>query len=109
MPIELVNELMPGQEFMIQNLRFRVTCETDPEQYEVFDEDGDYVAYIRCMNGLLFARPTKLKAEGSNREIDWSGDPIYKEQYEENYVSSIKKREETLDKIATAIHDNLKY
>ena len=109
MPIELVEELMPGQEFLIQGLRFKVTCEKKPEQYDVFDEDDDFVAYIRCRNGLLCARTTVLNEESGRREIDWSGDPIYKEEYEENDLGSIKNRAETLNKIATAIHNKLKY
>lgn len=37
------------------NHYFNLTCESCPEQYDVFDKDGKQVAYVRLRWGELYA------------------------------------------------------
>jgi hypothetical protein len=42
-----------GDELVFDGLRFVLTCEVCPEQYDVFDAAGTQVAYVRLRYGKL--------------------------------------------------------
>ena len=59
----------------INNFEFKRTCVACPEQYDVFDEYGVQVAYIRLRHGCL-----RVDAP------DCGGDTIYTHEFRDNLL-----------------------
>jgi len=77
-------------------LNFNKTCDGCPEQYDVYDENGRYVAYIRLRWGHL-------------RVDDDMGNTIYSHDFEECYkgwFDTDEEREAYLGLIGTKIQDH---
>ena len=55
-------------------LYFMCTCGACPEQYDVFDADGNEVGYVRLRHGALTAEYT---GEGANEEQYILGELVY--------------------------------
>lgn len=45
--------LEPESDFIIGDYTFTLTCIACPEQYDVFNANGDQVAYVRLRHGCL--------------------------------------------------------
>ena len=57
---------------LIGKYNFKQTCSACPEQYDVFDEDGNQVAYVRLRWGCLSARSPDVG--GADIYYDYVGD-----------------------------------
>lgn len=80
----------------IRGLTFRQTCGACPEQYDVFDAQGQQVAYVRLRWGGLSACAP-----------DVSGYEFYYHEFEGDWAKgtfdTAEEREEFLDAIAAAL------
>lgn len=78
----------------INNYLFEKTCDACPEQYEVYDENGKHVAYVRLRWGYLYAVCP-----------DVGGDMVYEYEFEGDqgcFVNNVE-RAIHLNRIANAI------
>ena len=92
-------EVEIGTKFTINGVDFVCTCQSFPEQYDVFFHD-QYVAYVRKRFGHLRAHPV------INGEIQWDN-VFYQEDEDDEYGGTIDNREETLGKIAHEIKKHI--
>jgi hypothetical protein len=68
---------------------FEMTCTGCPEQYDVFDEQGEQVAYIRLRWGTLRVDVP-----------DCGGEDIYSKYYDEPYLGEFPSEEERTEQLA---------
>lgn len=82
----------------IGKYEFKCTCECCPEQYDVFDENGNQVGYVRLRWGSLYATCP-----------DVGGDTVYSHDFPNDHGSfeSDEERTKHLNRIANAIHIHL--
>lgn len=92
---------------VIQGLTFKLTCEAFPEQYDVFDERGQKVAYVRL-------RHSQLQLSNAENTQDWwqtfEWDTAFpKEKQLKGYACFDDDEERTyfLNFIASIIHKKL--
>lgn len=80
----------------IGKYEFKCTCEGCPDQYDVFDEDANTIAYVRLCWGKLYAKCP-----------DIYGDTVYCHDFSNDRGSfeSDEERMKHLNRIANAIHD----
>ena len=69
--------------YHINGLEFRMTCIACPEQYDVFDEEGIQVAYIRLRYGYL-----------SVDIPDCDGETIYTHEFDDKWKGVFDNEEE---------------
>lgn len=79
----------------IYKYEFKCTCSAYPEQYDVFDEDGTKVGYVRLRWGSLYAKYP-----------DIYGNTIYSHDFpnDRGSFASNEERMKHLTAIANAIH-----
>ena len=82
--------------YEINDLIFRQTCSACPEQYDVFDKDGNQVAYIRLRWGSLYVECP-----------DVGGESVYEADLGDGFTGSFRSENERrmhLYRIAAAIN-----
>ena len=88
---------MGGEEIIIDNLRFKMTCIACPEQYDVFDPSENQVAYVRLRHGELRCDYPKC-----------GGETIYEAEPEgDGCFDSDEERDYHLEKIAIRVKKRL--
>ena len=93
--------IMPeSEDFLIDGLFFKCTCEAFPEQYDVYDENKNQVGYVRYRGGYL-----------SCRVPDYSGDIVFEADPSDGGLDGIfdddKQRIYFLEKCAESIKNHL--
>ena len=68
---------------MCKEIEFRMTCSGCPEQYDVFDEDGNQIAYVRLRWGTLYCECP-----------DCGGDTVYETYFNDGYKGRFDSEEE---------------
>lgn len=77
-----------------KEIEFRMTCDACPEQYDVFDEDGNEIAYVRLRWGSLYC------------ECPFGGETVFEASFDNGYKGSFASEEERrlyLEEIRDAI------
>lgn len=86
------------EEYELNGYRFRMTCAGCPEQYDVFDEDYNQIAYIRLRWGYASCEcPDVGGEEVYGEELDSSG--------WQGVFDSNEQREEFFEKCVDAIDE----
>ena len=70
---------------MSKEIEFRMTCSACPEQYDVFDEDGNEIAYVRLRWGFLYCDCS-----------DCGGDTVYEFRFPDEYKGQFASEEERM-------------
>lgn len=86
-------------EYHNKTLTFKITCLACPEQYDVFDEENNQVAYVRLRYG-------KLKAHAP----DYGGLILYEHKFNDDLKGAFDSDEGRmifLNKIAEKIVENI--
>lgn len=78
----------------IGNYKFEMTCVACPEQYDVFDKDGNKVAYVRLRWGSLTACYLEVTGEYLiySTVIDGPGGCFNSEAERQYYLNRIARR-----------------
>jgi len=83
------------EEIVIEGLKLVLTCPACPEQYDVFDESGRQVGYLRLRHGFFRADYPDVGGETVYTD-DPEGDGIFLDTERERYlteaVRAIKSR-----------------
>ena len=69
---------------MRKEIEFCMTCSGCPEQYDVFDDDGNEIAYVRLRWGLLYC------------ECPFDGDTVYEVRFPDEYKGTFASEEERM-------------
>lgn len=69
---------------MTKELEFRMTCAGYPEQYDVLDEEGNEVAYVRLRHGTLYC------------ECPCGGETVFEALFDNGYKGMFESEEERM-------------
>ena len=92
---------------IINGLEFRETCYACPEQYDVFDKDGNQVGYVRLRHGYLYAQCPDIGGEDVYDAYP-DGDGRFINEYERNFhLNAIAKEIELhINRNTAGYHDS---